>query len=71
LDDPLESQDHFSVFPNPVQDILIIQSDLADEAVLLISNINGQELIRTTVDDPSTTIDVGWLDPGIYMVKLR
>jgi len=63
----------FNLYPNPVSattQLTIEASSLTKECILIISNINGQELIKQKIEDAKTKIDINNLAKGIYFVKL-
>jgi hypothetical protein len=62
--------DHFSIYPNPANDRLIIETQQTGEITLSIFNINGQELIKQQVRDNKTIVDISHLSRGVYFVKL-
>jgi len=60
----------FTVQPNPVSDILLVQSEkLANENYTVVS-INGTELISGKLGALNTTVDVSMLAQGYYFIKI-
>jgi hypothetical protein len=59
-----------SIFPNPVQDLLIVQLDQQGEGKLTITDVTGKvayfELVRS--DQDKVTVDVSGLNAGMYFV---
>lgn len=67
-----EDKQIFTVYPNPVNTQLIIETAnlIQSSSILTICNINGQELIKQKLTDAKTKIDVSNLTSGIYFIKL-
>lgn len=59
----------FSVSPNPVQNVLTIQSDEAN-LNYTIYNLNGQILLENQLD-VSEKISIGQLQNGMYLIQLK
>ncbi len=55
----------FSIYPNPAQDILYIQSHLVLDAKVNITDMTGREL---TMMHQDSKIDIRLLAPGIYTI---
>ncbi|MDP2423274.1 MAG: T9SS type A sorting domain-containing protein [Bacteroidales bacterium] len=70
IDAPLNLTSCLVVYPIPAKDYLIIKLEKTSEGTLFISNLNGQELIKTAIKEPATKIDIQKLPPGMYLVKL-
>lgn len=64
LDNPLQSQ--ISVYPNPVQDVLKVQTDLNVLDVEIL-NIEGK---RIALPSSMDNINTSNLEPGIYMLRV-
>ena len=63
------SADVFSVFPNPVQDVLNIRS-AATIDVVTIYDVLGKLVLETTPDSISPRIDMSGLNSGAYLVQV-
>lgn len=62
--------DHkFSVYPNPVKDILTIDSD-SEATNVAVYNLLGQQIIAKSLTANQDTVDVSNLEAGTYFVKL-
>jgi photosystem II stability/assembly factor-like uncharacterized protein len=59
-----------NVFPNPVKDILKIQSNTLMEEITLI-NFAGQEVLSSTLSGKMMTVNVSSFAKGIYTLKVR
>lgn len=59
----------FSVYPNPVTDVLTITTSAVSVELISIYSANGQ-LIMTT-NENSKTIDVSMLTPGVYFIQVQ
>ncbi|MDD5570644.1 MAG: T9SS type A sorting domain-containing protein [Bacteroidales bacterium] len=63
--------DLINLYPNPASDKLTIESSqLTNESILTICNINGQEMIKEQGIRQKAQVDVSNLPSGIYFVKL-
>jgi hypothetical protein len=59
------------IYPNPVNDILIIVSPLVTKkSKVAIYNLNGQELLNQQIHTIRTEINVGSLLKGVYIMKI-
>jgi len=63
------SADVFSVYPNPVTDILNVRSQAVVDDVA-VYDILGKLVLKTTPDTVSTTIDMSALNSGVYLVQV-
>jgi len=59
----------FSIFPNPVKDVLNVQSQETISKVA-IYNLIGQEVIVLIPNSSNLEIDLSGLDAGIYVIKV-
>lgn len=66
ISDDFKTNDRVQVFPNPVKDIISIQTDFVI-AEICIYDINGRLVLKPTTN--STIIDVSNLETGIYFIK--
>jgi hypothetical protein len=65
-----ESQNiHCSVYPNPVDDILIVQSDEIIKE-LSISSMTGQVVFQSKVGKTSMSLNTNALDQGVYIIRI-
>ncbi len=65
-----DSRLNFTVYPNPTGDYLVVGTSAKDHFTLILSNIDGQEILKQTTVSPSTKIDVSKLPSGVYLLKL-
>ncbi|MEM7086326.1 MAG: T9SS type A sorting domain-containing protein [Bacteroidota bacterium] len=63
------SPDKFSVYPNPVEDVLNVQSTAAVQSIE-VYDVLGKLVNASTPDIISPTIDMSDLNSGIYLVKV-
>ncbi len=62
------SADNVAVYPNPVKDVLQINSEVAVETIT-IYNLLGQVVYTGAVDN--NTVNIGSLNKGNYIVKIK
>ena len=58
----------FSISPNPASKIITVHSDTNDSFSVEIRNLKGQLMLKKDVVS-GNTIDVSYLNPGMYMVS--
>jgi N-acetylneuraminic acid mutarotase len=63
--------DQISVFPNPVIDLLNIQTGLSEGQVIEISSLNGQIVYSLTTDRPTCQLDLSSFQEGVYFITIR
>jgi hypothetical protein len=61
----------FSLYPNPAQQLLTIQSPADSYSQLTITSIVGQQLLQQPVTQPQFTINISTLPPGIYYATMQ
>ena len=66
-----ESFFNLKLFPNPVQNELILYNDNALELNIDIFNLMGSCVLSQTINPSHNIIDLSHLYPGIYFIKLR
>lgn len=68
---PLIPCQELEVHPNPSSGLITISiTENFSRHSLTILSLNGQELLKQTITEPTTTIDVSTLPGGIYFVKV-
>lgn len=64
------ADNHVEIYPNPVNDILTINSnDLSAQSIKLIA-LNGEVLSSFTYNGGSTQLDLSSFEKGVYFVKI-
>lgn len=59
------------VYPNPVMNVLTISTDEKAYESATIYNMLGQTIMTHTINEPTSSLDVSSLTPGIYYVNLK
>jgi hypothetical protein len=67
--DEERSRKAFSIYPNPVREIMQVQSEDAIHTIRIVNSL-GQIVMETNVGANSTTIQVDGLSEGIYIINL-
>jgi hypothetical protein len=63
------NDEQIAVYPNPATDKLTI--DALQKSIIEILNIQGQAIIRQTVQQGETDIDISGLAKGVYILRLN
>lgn len=62
----------FSIFPNPTQDEITIQSeDFAPNSMVTILDLQGQQITSRRLRNTQSTIDVSNLTQGVYFIRIE
>lgn len=62
---------HFSVYPNPVKDVINISNDTnALVSTVEMTDLNGRVVKRQTVNNTSGQVSISELSTGMYMMKI-
>ncbi|MCF8258106.1 MAG: T9SS type A sorting domain-containing protein [Flavobacteriales bacterium] len=59
-----------SIFPNPVQDLVVVRTDRVVDGALSVIDLSGRVVLMAQVFGKSQTVDVRSLAPGIYVVRI-
>lgn len=59
----------FALYPNPVKNILSVQTQI-EQYTLVMHSVLGQEIIRRNNQSKDSTLDLSHLETGIYFVTL-
>lgn len=61
----------FLIYPNPSSTSIIIETGNAiKDCNLAILNLNGQQLLRSVINDRKICVDIGKLQSGIYVIRI-
>jgi hypothetical protein len=69
IEDEIQQSEVFIVYPNPVDNYVIVQTNLPERGSIILLDMNGRQLIDAPVIGSKTSIDVSDLKPGIYLIK--
>lgn len=58
----------FKYYPNPFTSVLTIENELQSE--LLLYNIRGEKVYASILENGSTTMDLGHLSKGLYLIHV-
>ena len=69
----VEEKDHprLSIFPNPTDGILTIETGSIDQCAIEITTLNGQLIYKTNMEGTSNQIDLSSYKQGIYIITIR
>jgi hypothetical protein len=60
------------IYPNPAKNVLNIEFEEKDlYAEIIICNLQGKAMISKYIRQEKTTIDLGDLNPGVYIIRLK
>jgi hypothetical protein len=66
-----ETSKSTKIYPNPASGNITVQtSEISSRGHLSILNVNGQELLKQTINEFKTVVDITNLNSGIYFVKV-
>ncbi|HBS85949.1 MAG: hypothetical protein A2W91_08660 [Bacteroidetes bacterium GWF2_38_335] len=73
LDVEENAVDAISIYPNPVNDILTIETDGANDGYVTIIDLTGKEVLNYQLNqgETSSKINVSELNNGVYFLKLN
>ena len=60
----------YTFYPNPMLDVLNIKSSSVESARVVIYDLSGKEVLRSMLSNETTTIDVSFLQKGIYFLSM-
>jgi len=60
-----------NIYPNPSDEIINIEIENSNNAVIEIYNVSGTLLIRKTFHSESEKIDISGFSRGLYIVKVK
>ena len=68
---PEYSETNIHIYPNPVTDVLVVQTDgLSGNGVINIYNLAGQLMQTTNIQHERVHVDVSGLKNGVYFIEL-
>lgn len=67
----LSGNDLMKVYPNPVRDIIYIQNAPAFSYEVSIYRITGSLILNTQISSGEKTINVGFLQSGLYLLNVN
>lgn len=66
-----ENETAFNIYPNPVKDMLFIETETAVEEVSIYDVYGRQQVTKTPSHQGEVAVDVTDLNSGVYFVKVR
>ena len=63
--------DQLSIFPNPTNSLLTIETEFSDQYSVEILSLNGQEIYSGEMEGSSHQIDLSSYPKGVYFVTIR
>jgi len=73
--DPVGRDDYqaagISVYPNPVNSRLTLETGTSGRCIVEINSINGQLMLTKELEGPSHQLDLSPLQKGVYFVTVR
>jgi len=64
------SESGISISPNPVRNEMSINMKLLEQEEFSIINMQGSTIYTQTLNNDNSVIDISFLNPGIYMVRI-
>lgn len=66
----MESISKFKLYPNPTNDILVIERDISQKEEMEILDIHGQLVKKAMLSTAETSIDISNLTPGVFFIRI-
>jgi hypothetical protein len=60
-----------SIYPNPTNNILTIETNRSGKHTVEIASLNGQLLFTDKIEGPSHQIDLSSFEKGLYFITVR
>jgi len=60
-----------SIYPNPVQEVLTIETSRSEQYTIDLTTLSGQLLYRTKMERPSIKINLSSFQNGLYFITIR
>jgi hypothetical protein len=60
-----------SIYPNPTNDLLTIETNQPDQHFIEITSLNGQLQYTDRMEGPTHQIDLSSLEKGLYFITIR
>jgi len=67
----IDANENIIVYPNPVKDYLHISTSAKNSYSIKIINLEGQSLFYKTALKGNNEINLGYFDPGMYIISIR
>lgn len=62
----------YTVYPNPVKDMLIVNIDQKQNASIRLINVEGEEIqVPETISDTHISLDISFLNSGMYVLQIN
>lgn len=68
---PVASDAAISIYPNPAQDLIYIDTGSNERFEIKLTDLNGRLLKSSSLNGPHTAVDMSDLPEGLYIVKLQ
>lgn len=68
---PVNQLTSISVFPNPADDFLVIETPITQTANLHIFNMSGKKIMQCQLGQSTTSLNIRHLPQGIYFLKIE
>lgn len=70
LNDCIVGTDAYTVFPNPVRDLMSVSCPDGKNHLLSVTSLDGTTMIAMPLTQVVSTVDMSNLHPGIYIVNI-
>lgn len=67
----LEYKKELFIYPNPADDLIILQMESNDYSSLVVRNITGQIVMQEQINNTQMQLDVSALQSGLYFIELQ
>ena len=70
VDEFIENENNFVIYPNPASNQLFIKREILVEQEFSIVNLLGEEIVSGTLNGQIENLDISSLSPNIYIIRI-
>src|SRR5690606_3503881 len=71
-DDKSKQHEQIIIYPNPVSDILSVETktNALNNLMIILFDLNGRQVLKEGIKGQKNTVDISSLPQGVYMVEI-
>ncbi|MFZ4797228.1 MAG: T9SS type A sorting domain-containing protein [Bacteroidia bacterium] len=70
IEDKISDAIEFNIYPNPTKNVLNIETNTTNNCQVILYDLMGKNLLQTTIQNQTNSIDLPELQTGIYLVQI-